>query len=90
MINPVADLFGRMAQQMQPLQNISQMATGMANPQSAQQMVQNDPRIQQIMQMISQNGGDGKSLFYKMAQQKGADPNQIIYQAKMMMNNMPK
>ena len=42
------------------------------------------------MQMISQNGGDGKSLFYKMAQQKGADPNQIIYQAKMMMNNMPK
>jgi pyrroloquinoline quinone (PQQ) biosynthesis protein C len=53
-------------------------------------MIQNDPRMQQIMQMIGQNGGNGKELFYRMAQERGVDPNQIIYQTQAMLNTFKK
>lgn len=42
------------------------------------------------MSMINQNGGDAKTLFYKMAQQKGVDPNTIINQTQVMLSNMQK
>ena len=61
------------------------MAQGMRNPQgTVQQMMQNDPRIQQVLNYINQNGGDAKALFYSMAQQKCVDPNVIINQVKSM------
>ena len=51
-------------------------------------MMQNDPRIQQVLNYINQNGGDAKALFYNMAQriaqQKGIDPNVIINQVTSM------
>lgn len=49
-----------------------------------QSMMQSNPQIQNVMNMISQNGGNAKQLFYAMAQQKGVDPNTIINQ----MNNI--
>lgn len=36
------------------------------------------------MDMVNQNGGDAKTLFYRMAQQKGVDPNTIINQVNSM------
>ena len=37
------------------------------------------------MAMVNQNGGDAKTLFYKMAQQKGVDPNTVLSQVKSML-----
>ena len=84
--NPFLNLLGRIAPQTQMLQQFGQMAGAASNPQAAvQQMMQNDPRIGQVMNFINQNGGDARALFYRMAQQKGIDPNVILNQAKTMM-----
>ena len=62
------------------------MVKASQNPMAAlQQMAQSDSRVQQVMSVIQQNGGDAKSTFYKMAQQKGVDPNTIIQQLQQMM-----
>lgn len=49
-----------------------------------QSMAQNNPQLKTVLETISQNGGNAKELFYKMAQQKGIDPNTIINQVKNM------
>ena len=88
MVNPFQAMLG--GTQNSPVsQQISQMA-GMVraaqNPQAAlNQLAQNNDHIQQVMQLIRQNGGDAKSLFYAMAKQKGIDPNTIISQLQEMM-----
>ena len=49
------------------------------NPQAMfNQMVSQNPKMQEIMQYINENGGDAKQAYYKMAEQKGIDPNYII------------
>ena len=48
------------------------------------QMAANNPQMQQVMQVIQQNGGNAKQAFYNMAQQRGVDPNMILQQ----LNNM--
>lgn len=85
-INPFQSLLGRMLEQrLQPLQNLSQMATGISSPQAMiQQALQNDPRTQQVLDYVNQNGGNAEQLFYRMAQQKGVDPNVIINQIRSM------
>ena len=61
------------------------MSQAFHNPQAAiQQALQNDPRTQQVMDFINQNGGNAKDLFYKMAQQKGINPEEFINQVKQM------
>lgn len=58
-----------------------QMVKTAANPQAAvNQLVQNDPRMQQVMQYINQNGGNAKAAFYKLAQEKGVNPDDILKQ----------
>ena len=51
-----------------------------------QQMAMSNPEINQALQLINQNGGNAKSLFYGMAQQQGVDPNTIIAQVNSLMN----
>ena len=56
-----------------------QLARGSQNPQATiQSMAANNPQMQQVLQYIQQSGGDPKAAFYKMAAEKGVDPNQII------------
>lgn len=52
------------------------MLRGSGNPQMMlEQMMQNNPQMKDVMNYINQNGGDPKQAFYKMAQEKGIDPN---------------
>ena len=41
-------------------------------------MLQNMPQYQQAMQLIQQSGGNAQEAFYKLAQQRGVDPNTIL------------
>ena len=50
------------------------------------QTIQNNPQIKQVMDYVNQNGGDPKTAFYKLAQEKGVDPNEILKQV----NNFAK
>lgn len=52
------------------------LLTGIVN-----QTVNNNPQIKQVMEYINQNGGDPQTAFYKLAKEKGVDPNEILKQA---------
>ena len=53
------------------------------NPNAVlQQLIQTNPQMQQAMNYINQNGGDPKAAFYKLAQEKGIDPNLVLSSLK--------
>ena len=69
----------------QPSNNLSQIKSMMnmvksaGNPQAMlQTLIQNNPQMRQVMTLINQSGGDPKAAFYKLAQEKGIDPQQIL------------
>ena len=45
-------------------------------------MLMNNPQYKQVMNYINQNGGDPKAAFYKMAEEKGVNPDDIISQLR--------
>ena len=55
------------------IQQMAQMLKG--NPIG---MLQNMPQYKQVMDLVQQSGGDPKAAFYKLAQQRGIDPNEIL------------
>jgi len=46
------------------------------------QMMGQNPQIKQVMDYVNANGGDPKAAFYKMAQEKGVNPDDILSQLK--------
>lgn len=42
-----------------------------------QSLAQQNPQMQQVMNLVNQ-AGDPKTAFYKMAEEKGVDPEQIL------------
>ena len=61
------------------------MARAARDPMAAiNQMSVNNPQMQQVMQVIQQNGGNAKQAFYNLAQQQGVDPNMILQQLRNM------
>lgn len=45
-----------------------------------------NPQFKQAMQYVNQNGGNPKDAFYKLAKEKGVDPDEFIKQV----NNFAK
>ena len=59
------------------------MFKGVNNPQQLlQSMMNNNPQMQSVMKYVNDNGGNPKDAFYKMAQEKGIDPEEIINMLK--------
>ena len=59
------------------------MFKGVNNPQALlQSMIAKNPQLQSVMNYINQNGGNPKDAFYKMAQEKGIDPEEILQMLK--------
>ena len=49
------------------------------NPQAMiQNMMTQNPQMRQVMDLVNQNGGDAKKVFYDMAKQKGVNPDDIL------------
>ena len=49
------------------------------NPRMAlESMIQSNPQIQNVMNLVRQNGGDPKTAFYNLAKEKGIDPDEIL------------
>ena len=67
------------ANNLSQIRNMLNMVRSAGNPQAMlQSMVQNNPQMQQVMNIVNQAGGDPKTAFYKMAEEKGVDPEQIL------------
>lgn len=69
------------------LQNLTQtnlktmldMVRASQNPQAMlQQIAQTNPKMREVMGMVNANGGDARSTFYKMASERGVDPESIL------------
>lgn len=59
------------------------MIKNAGNPQMMlQQMMSQNPQIQQVMQYVKDNGGNAKTAFYKLAEQKGVNPEEILQMLK--------
>lgn len=41
-------------------------------------MMKQNPQMKSAMDLIQQSGGDPKTAFYKLAEQKGIDPQEVI------------
>ena len=69
--------------QMGQIKNMMQMVKAAKNPQAMMQMMaQQNPKMQQVMNFVQQNGGDAKTAFYKLAEQQGVNPNDVLNMLK--------
>ena len=68
------------------VQNVRQMIgmiNGAQNPQYIlNNLMMNNPQMKQVMDIISQAGGDPQKAFYTLAEQKGVDPQEILNMLK--------
>lgn len=65
------------------IKQMMSMVQAAQNPQAMMnQMMQNNPQMQQAMNFINQHGGDAKKAFYALAQEKGIDPQEILKMLK--------
>lgn len=63
----------------QSVKQMMDMVRSAKNPGAVMQMlVNNNPQMAQVMQVVQQNGGDPKTAFYNLAKQRGVDPEQIL------------
>lgn len=53
------------------------------DPQSMiQSMINQNPQMKQVMEMVNKNGGNPKNAFYALAKQKGVNPDDILNMLK--------
>lgn len=65
------------------IRNMFNMVRSSRNPQTMlQNMMNNNPQMKQVMDIVRQSGGDPKTAFYKMAKEKGVDPNSVLSMLK--------
>lgn len=63
---------------MNPLQ-MMQMVKMSQNPQMmVQTLMKTNPSMKQAMDYIQANGGDPKEAFYKLAEEKGVNPDSVL------------
>ena len=43
---------------------------------------QSNPQLKQAMDLVQQNGGDAEKAFYKLAEEKGVNPDDILNMLK--------
>lgn len=65
---------------------IKQMAQAFktaGNPQALlNQMIQTNPQMKQVMDFVRASGGDPRAVFYRLAEQRGINPQAILDQLK--------
>lgn len=79
--NQASNMFA--APQIQNMQKIVNAIKMAKNPQATiNNMIANNPQMQQAINYVNNNGGNPKAAFEKLAKERGFDPNQIINMLK--------
>lgn len=61
-----------------------QTLKSVGNPQMMlNQMMGQNPQLKQVMDFVNANGGDPQALFYKLAEERGVNPDDILNQLRM-------
>ena len=65
------------------IKQMMQMFRSAGNPQAMiNQMMMTNPQMKQAMDFIKASGGDPKAAFYRLAEQRGINPQDILNQLK--------
>ena len=65
------------------IKQMMQMMRSAGNPQAMiNQMMMTNPQIKQAMDFVKASGGDPKAAFYRLAEQRGINPQDILNQLK--------
>lgn len=74
----------RMFQGITQAKNMMKTLKSIGNPQMMlNQMIGQNPQIKQVMDYVNANGGDPKTAFYRLAEEKGVNPDDILNQLRM-------
>lgn len=66
---------------MAPIKQMMNTLRNSGNPQMMlNQMLMQNPNYRQVMNYVNANGGDAKTAFYKMANERGVNPDEILRQ----------
>ena len=61
------------------IKQVISMVKASGNPQAMlNQLIQSNPNLRQVTEIIQQYGGDANKAFYALAEQKGIDPMEIL------------
>ena len=73
----------KLMQIVKPIKNTMNLLKNSGNPQALfSQMISQNPQMKQVMDYVNQNGGNAKDAFYKMANEKGVNPDDILNMLK--------
>ena len=65
------------------IKQLMQTITTSQNPQMAlQKLMENNPGMKQAIDYVNANGGNPKDAFYKLAKERGIDPESILNSLK--------
>lgn len=68
-----------MNQPLFPFKNPINAMNMMRSPRAMlNQMLMQNPQMQRAIEYINSNGGDPKSAFYKLADEMGVDPEEVL------------
>ena len=70
---------------MQTIKQIKRMVQTAQNPQAMlSQMMQSNPQIKQVYDYVQSAGGDPQRAFYKLAEERGINPDEILNELREM------
>lgn len=73
----------RSSPMMGQIKQMMNMVSGAQDPMGMlRQLMDRNPQMKQVMDVISNAGGDPRQAFYALAQQKGVDPQEILNMMK--------
>ena len=79
-MNPILQTIGN--QNLGQIRSMINMVRSAGDPQAMiNQLMQTNPQMRNVMSYINQSGGDPKRAFYRKAQERGVDTDEIL---KMM------
>ena len=82
MQNPMLQVLKNTAPVNNNLNQIKQMMNMVQSSRNPQMMLQSiaqsNPQMKQVMDIVNKSGGNPKAAFYKMAEEKGVDPEQVL------------
>ena len=50
-------------------------------------LIQRNPQLKQVMDYVNANGGDPKAVYYKLAEEKGENPEEFLNSVKQQYFN---
>ena len=69
----------QLKQQIQPAKQALRQIMSLSNPQAMMnQMLMNNPKVQQALSFIKQTGNNPQEAFINLAKQKGIDPQEFM------------